>query len=446
MLRLMRTLRRRVLLGVVAFSLIDLGPTPAEASPFLDRLEREVPILLQKHGEAGLAVAFVDGCQGHVRAYGLASREPARPMNADTVFNLGSVSKTLTAWTVMTLVERGQLRLDDPIDTYLRRWRLPQSTFDRRAVTVRRLLNHTAGLSLRSPSGVDRGPMMPSLIDVLEGRGPDKTAVQIVKEPGRGFEYSGGGYGILQLLVEDVTGEPFAQYARRAVFDPLGMSSTSFGWTSEAVEHAAVPYFGDGSVYPLQEFPVSAAAGLVSTAQDMRAFLLAHCAGVAGGPKRQVLAAHTLESMWTEGVKIPRLDQPARYALGYTVLPGWAAGSDIVGHGGSNPGWKAEFLLMPRPGLGIAVLSNGGNGNVRRAVSAMFRREAVSRLPRGPRLMHAVEGTLTAPAAAGCTGLAIVAGGSLFFVRGARSRRIARTLLGGGMMVLLAQAVFWLLR
>jgi CubicO group peptidase (beta-lactamase class C family) len=431
---------------VVAFSLIDPGRTPAEASPFLDRLDREVPTLLQKHAEPGIAVAFVDGCQAHVRTYGLASRQPARPVNADTVFNVGSVSKTFAAWTVMTLVERGLVRLDDPVDTYLRRWRMPQSTFDRRAVTVRRLLNHTAGLSLRSASGVDRGPVLPSLIDVLEGRGPDKTAVQITGEPGGGFEYSGGGYGVLQLLVEDRTGEPFRQYARRAVFDPLGMSSTSFGWTPEAIERAAVPYLGDGSVHPLQEFPLSAAAGLVSTAGDMRAFLLAHCAAVDGGPERHVLGPRILESMWTDGVKVPRFGQPVRYALGYSIFPGWAAGSDIVGHGGSNPGWKAEVLLMPGHGLGIAILSNGGNGELRRAVSAMFRREAVSRLPRGPRLMHEVEERLTVPAAAGCTGVAIVAGGSLFFMRGARRRRIAHILFGGGIVVLLAQAFFWLMR
>jgi CubicO group peptidase (beta-lactamase class C family) len=116
------------------------------------------------------------------------------------------------------------------------------STFDRHAVTVRRLLNHTAGISIPSVSGVDRGAPVPSLIDELNGRGPAKAPVQVVKTPGQGFEYSGGGYAILQLLVEDVTGQPLAEYAKKVVFGPLGMTSTSFGWTPETVQRAAMPF------------------------------------------------------------------------------------------------------------------------------------------------------------------------------------------------------------
>src|SRR5688572_17424034 len=86
------TLHGRALVRILVVSLIGLGGWPAEASPFLDRLDREVPALLQRHKEAGVAIAFVDGCQGHIRAYGVASREPALPLSADTVFNLGSVS------------------------------------------------------------------------------------------------------------------------------------------------------------------------------------------------------------------------------------------------------------------------------------------------------------------------------------------------------------------
>lgn len=190
---------------------------------FLDRLDLEVPTLLQRHREPGIAIAFMDGCKVSLRTYGLANREAALPVRTDTVFNLGSLSKTLTAWTVMTLVDAGKVKLDDPAETYLKRWHLPESTFDPKAVTVRRLLNHTAGISIPSVSGVDRGESLPSLIDALNGQGNAKARVQIVKTPGAGFEYSGGGYGVLQLLVEDVTGQSFAECARNAVFDPIGM-------------------------------------------------------------------------------------------------------------------------------------------------------------------------------------------------------------------------------
>lgn len=113
--------------------------------PFLDRLDREVPALLARHEEPGAAVVYVEGCQGYVRTYGVARRAPPAPLRADSVFDLGSISKTFSAWAVMTLVEAGKVRLDDPVDLYLDRWHLPESTFDRGTVTVRRLLNHTAG-------------------------------------------------------------------------------------------------------------------------------------------------------------------------------------------------------------------------------------------------------------------------------------------------------------
>jgi CubicO group peptidase (beta-lactamase class C family) len=372
---------------------------------FIERLDLKVPALLQEHQEPGIAIAFVDGCMGSLRTYGLANREAAAAVRPNTVFNLGSVSKTFTAWTVMTLVEAGKVKLDDPADTYLSRWHLPESTFDRHAVTVRRLLNHTAGISIPSVSGVDRGTPVPSLIDELNGRGPAKAQVQIVRTPGAGFQYSGGGYGILQLLVEDVTGQPFAEYARQVVFERTGMTSTSFGWTPETVQRAAMPYLGDGSRYRLREFSASGAAGLVSTAEDMSAFLLAHCRGAQAPVNNAALKPETLKQMRTEGVLAPGLGwwntasreswvdhlwhrvrgthgREARYALGYTVVPGPSPEFDIAGHSGSNLGWKAELIMMPAQGLGIAIMTNAGDGRVRNDVRTMFHEEIMSRIRR----------------------------------------------------------------
>jgi CubicO group peptidase (beta-lactamase class C family) len=359
-------------------------------------LDRDVPALLEKTREPGIAVAFIDGCKSSIRTYGLAKKEPATPVRADTVFNLGSISKTVTAWAVMTLVEAGRVKLDDPADTYLKRWRLPESTFDRRAVTVRRLLNHTAGISISSVSAVDRGAPIPSLIDDLNGVGPAKTAVQIIKMPGEAFQYSGGGYAVLQLLVEDVTGQAFAEYAKKMIFVPLGMTSTSFGWTPETVQHAATPYLNDGIAYRLREFPASGAAGLVSTAQDMSTFLLEHCPGAKTHSEHAVLKPQTLERMRTDTVLAAAIGRGARYGLGYnvrSVLPylelvarrlfsGPMPQYDIAGHSGSNTGWKAELWMMPPQGLGIVILTNTAEGKVRRDVMEMFRAESRSRIKR----------------------------------------------------------------
>jgi CubicO group peptidase (beta-lactamase class C family) len=367
---------------VLSAAVVDVfAQTPNSPPAFLARVEADTTGLLAKYGEPGIAVAFIDGCQASIRTYGLANRERATPIAPDTVFNLGSISKTFTAWAVMTLVEAGRIKLDDPVDAHLKRWHLPESTFDRKAVTVRRLLNHTAGMSVPSVSGVDRDAPLPSLIDELNGKGPEKTPVQIIKAPGE-FEYSGGGYAILQLLVEDVTGQPLAAYAKKALFDPLGMTSTSFGWTPATVQRAATPYLGDGSVYRLREFSAAGAAGLVSTIHDMSLFARAHCAGTSASATQAVLKRATLEQMRADGVPAAALGRGALYALGYNVFPAPVPEFTVAGHNGSNLGWKAEFMTVPARDLGIVILTNAGDGKTRNDVMRMFREEVRARLPR----------------------------------------------------------------
>jgi CubicO group peptidase (beta-lactamase class C family) len=350
--------------------------------PFLARVDAAVPGLLQKYAEPGIAVAVIDGCKASIRSYGVANRERGTPVRADTVFNLGSISKTFTAWAVMTLIEAGRIKLDDPVDVHLKRWHLPDSPFDRSAVTVRRLLNHTGGISMPSVSGVDRDAALPSLIDELNGSGPGKAPVQVIKAPGETFEYSGGGYAILQLLVEDVTGQPLTTYAKKVLFDPLGMASTSFGWTSQTVQRAATPYLGDGSVYRLREFSAVGAAGLVSTIQDMSLFARAHCAGANAAATHAVLKPATLELMRAQGVPAATLGRGALYALGYNVFPAPSPAFTVAGHSGSNLGWKAEFMTVPAQDLGIVILTNAGDGKTRSDVMSMFREEVRSRLRR----------------------------------------------------------------
>jgi CubicO group peptidase (beta-lactamase class C family) len=358
---------------------IALAQEPSAS--FLTKLDASMPALLEKHREPGIAVAFVDRCQASVRVYGVANREHATPVRADTVFNLGSISKMFTAWSVMTLVEEGRVKLDEPVETYLKRWHLPDSAFERRGVTVRRLLNHTAGISVHGVAGTDRDRAIPSLINELNGAGPSKSRIQIVKDPGAGFQYSGGGYAILQLLVEDITGRPLAEYARAKVFRPLGMKSTSFNWTDELAARAATPYRKDGSATTLRQFSAAGAAGLLSTAQDMSEFLLAHCAAGDAPPGRGVLKPQTLEQMRKDGVAM-QAGTKDRYALGYLMVPGPTPQYDLAGHSGSNIGWKAEVLMMPSAALGIAVLTNSDLGELRSEVKEIFGAEVRSRVGR----------------------------------------------------------------
>ena len=175
-----------------------------------------------------------------------------QPVDRDTLFQVASMSKWITAWGVMTLVEAGTLDLDAPVSTYLTRWSLPKTEFDNDGVTVRRLLSHTAGLT----DGLGYGgfapgqpvqPLVASLTRAADASPGADGAVRVGIEPGSAFEYSGGGYTLLQLIIEEVSGQSFNDYMRSAVFVPLGMTRSTYSLEGASTTNVAEFYDVDGT-------------------------------------------------------------------------------------------------------------------------------------------------------------------------------------------------------
>lgn len=131
------------------------------------------------------------------------------PDAADMVFNQGSDGKVLTAWGIMRLVEDGKVELDTPANRYLKRWQIRSTKFDPNGITIRRLLSHTAGLTVHGFADYSQGERLPSLVEVLEGKNRNDGPVFIQWQPGSTEEYSSGGFVIRQMIIEDVSGEPF---------------------------------------------------------------------------------------------------------------------------------------------------------------------------------------------------------------------------------------------
>jgi CubicO group peptidase (beta-lactamase class C family) len=170
---------------------------------------------------------------------------------------------------VLRLVESGRIGLDEPVIGRLRRWRPPPSPFDADEVTVRRLLSHTAGLSVHGYVGQPSDRPLPSIAASLSGETGDSFPVGLLEPPGRGWLYSGGGYSVAQLLVEELTGRWFADYMQAEVLGPLGMTASGFRWSRTA--GTARPHDADGRPLPDFAFAEQAAAGLVTTAPDLAA-------------------------------------------------------------------------------------------------------------------------------------------------------------------------------
>jgi CubicO group peptidase (beta-lactamase class C family) len=304
----------------------------------------------------GLAVALVrHGRVAWAAGYGLADQASGRPVTPATRFQAASVSKPVTAWGALRLVEQGRIGLDEPVPGHLRRWCPPPSSFPADGITVRRLLSHTAGLSVHGYVGQTLERPLPSIEASLSGEAGGSFPVELLEAPGRSWLYSGGGYSVLQLLVEELTGRPFAAFMRTEILEPLDMSASSYRWRRTAA--TARPHDAEGGQVPDFGFAEQAAAGLVTTAPDLARFAAAALPGPGDEPPgRGVLSP--------PGVRLALTAAPGtegRWGLGYGLglLP---SGDRLAYHEGANRGWRAGLALLPDRRAGVVVLANGDAG------------------------------------------------------------------------------------
>lgn len=330
----------------------------AVASPHLQNM---IAAALNRWPVAGLAVAIVrDGSVERFVGHGLADIAEGRTVSEDSVFRVGSLTKTITAVAIMQLHERHLLDLDAPADDYLRAFRLVprRSTFG--PATVRHLLTHTAGVGyLRRMSdllhpGIGSGDAARTLVPASEYY---RDGLPIDVEPGTRWAYSNHGFAALGQIVEDVTGTPFAAYVREHVFDPIGMARTAFAPSAEMQTHLATGYaLGRRGLRPVRhrEIPTPAGGGLYSTAADMARFVAALQQGTTS-PGR-ILEPDTVPSLF-----LPHFQPDPRVpGMGLGFELGDEAGVPTVAKGGTVSGFLSAIEMVPSADVGAVVLCNTG--------------------------------------------------------------------------------------
>jgi CubicO group peptidase (beta-lactamase class C family) len=288
-----------------------------------------------------------------------------RPVDGKSLFQVASMSKWITAWAVMTLVEQGRIDLDAPVSRYLHRWKLPPSEFSNDDVTVRRLLSHTAGLTDDLGFRGFAPGQKPATIEAELTHAADPMpfssgVVRVGIKPGS-WRYSGGGFLILQLLIEEVSHRPFNDYLRQAVLQPLGMHESTF--VDPDPVHLADFYDSDGSRAVHYKFTALAAASLYTSTDDLTHFLLAQLKAPNGAPPgRGVLKPRTLERMRIPQARV--LGGIPLWGLGEILYAPTNTGGFVIGHDGNNyPAINTTARLDPATGDGIIVLETG-NGTV----------------------------------------------------------------------------------
>jgi len=331
-----------------------------EIEPFINELDQRIPQLLNDFLVPGAAIALIEN--GEIilqKGYGYSNIDKGTLVTTTTGFNIGSISKTIAAWGVMKLVQEGKIDLDAPAEKYLTRWHIPNSEFDADKVTIRRLLSHTAGLSLHGYPGWSPKDELPSIEESLNGKNNGPGRVEIIMEPGTKWKYSGGGFTILQLIIEEVTGQKFEDYMQAQILNPLGMTSSSYTIDAKILKASSLEYNEFGEVIDFELFTAQAAAGLHTTIEDFTKFALASLYKKPNNNEyQQILSVANLQDMME-----PAAASDGIYGLGYQIDPIPGTSMTFVGHGGANSGWHAYFRINPVTNDGFIMITNGGAGH-----------------------------------------------------------------------------------
>ena len=310
-----------------------------------------VSIALIDHGELAWARAFGDA-------------------SVRTLYQAASMSKFVTAVSTLRLVQQGRLDLDQDVNAALVSWHLPASSLTNgHGVTLRGLLSMTGGIGVPGYLGYDPGAPRPGLVQILNGVPPaNSPSVRVEGIPGQAYAYSGGGYEIIQALIEDRTGWSFAAAMQDLVLGPFGMVDSDF---DQPPPHArpgriATGHFANGTELPgaWRVMPELAAGGLWSTPTDLAKLLIVVARAYRGDDTR-LLNQATARAMLS-----PQNGGP--YGLGAALA---GSGRDlVVMKRGQNVGYQGYMLMYPETGQGMVVMTGSDNGTT--LATALLRRAA----------------------------------------------------------------------
>lgn len=339
---------RRIENGLLPATAVKGGP--ATAMTLAERMKH--------HRVPGVSIAVIDGgVIAWARSYGVVEAGSEKPVSLDTLFQAASISKPVAAMAALQMVEREKLKLDEDVNLKLKSWKVPDGELTReQKVTLRRLVSHSAGLTVHGFRGYAADEPAPTLLQALDGVKPaNSAAIRVDILPGSKWRYSGGGYNVLQQLLIDISGKSFPELMRREVLERIGMEGSTYeqplpasrsGQAATAHLRSGEPVKGKWHTYPEM-----AAAGLWTTPSDLARFAIELQQAYAGQSKKVISQAMAMQ-MLTE--------QIGGSGLGIGV--GNRNGRPNFSHGGSNQGFRCMLFAYRDTGQGAVIMTNGDNG------------------------------------------------------------------------------------
>lgn len=309
---------------------------------------------LKEYNAPGVSIAVINnGELEWAKGWGMADSSENRAITTETMFLAGSISKPVAATRAHQLMEEGVIHLDSNVNNYLTSWQVPDNEFTvNEKVTTRRILNHTAGLTVWGFPGYDKGDTIPTPVDVLNGVG-NTDSILVYKEPGKSWRYSGGGYTIMQVMIEDLEGEPYHQLMQTNVLDPLGMTASTYANPLPEQYHsiAATGYRRNGDEvegkWPI--YPEMAAAGLWTTPSQL-VLWAKEMQEIFQKQEDGLLKSETVNEMLTPGMD--------EWGLGPV------SSEHRFSHGGADEGFRARLEAWKEHPVAVVIMVNSDNGSI----------------------------------------------------------------------------------
>jgi CubicO group peptidase (beta-lactamase class C family)/predicted transcriptional regulator YdeE len=313
--------------------------------------------LMKTYNVPAISIAVIENFKiVEAKAYGVVSSGATTPVTTRTLFQAGSISKPVAATGALYLVQQGQLSLDEDVNLKLKSWKVPAPEFaNDQTVTLRRIMSHTAGLTVHGFPGYDVDAPVPTLVEVFNGEKPANTdPIRVDTVPGTKWRYSGGGVTIEQQLMMDVTGKQFPALMRELVLDRIGMNDSSYEQPLPAARASmtAGGTYGDGKPVhgKWHVYPEMAAAGLWTTPTDLAKFAIEIALS------KQGKANHVLSQKMTEEMLTPVMNEVGLGFFFEKDNPGQ------FGHNGADEGFQALLSMNAASGNGVAIMADSDNG------------------------------------------------------------------------------------
>lgn len=337
---------------ILVFCFLILVSSAAKAQDFRN-LKAKIEEVLERQRVPGASVAIAINDQVvWAEGIGVSDMESKQEVTRNTLFQAASISKPVASACALKLVDDGKLDLDKPVSRFLTSEKIKGAS----SITLRQLLSHSSGLAVHGFAGYREGEPIPTLAQILSGSPPaNSQPIQPWSKQGR-FQYSGGGFCVVQQIVEDTTDKEFSNAMNSIVLLPLEMTNSTFAYPlqNEFIERAAAGHDRLARVIPGKRnvYPEKAAAGLWTTASDLAKFAIAIQQSNVGRENSFLSKKTTTQMLTAQTVGGP----------GLGLFVGGNERSETFEHGGANNGFRSLLRATKSPGTVLVIMTNSDNG------------------------------------------------------------------------------------